>query len=302
MRRRLLANTRVLASLVAVAVAAAAVAAAPASSGRAVARAEVAGVQVALRAAGRYQGPVDGIPGPLTRQAIRSLQRSRGVQPTGQVNSKTLSLLGPLGRHAPGSRVLRRGTLGLDVSVLQFELRARRYHVIESGLFDAATARALVRFQRAAGLHADALAGHATWAALARSPSAIPVATSTPRLRPPLAVPSQPRVVRAGVELFCAYASAVAAAAAGTVVYAGDRGRGYGYTVITRDGAGLQLLYAHLARIDVRRSQRVIAGAMIGLAGWTGKTNAATSLLLELTVDGRRLHPLRALRLGTRSH
>lgn len=261
--------------------------------------AQIAGVQVALRAADMYRGPIDGIPGPLTTRAIRLVQRAHRLPPTGRVGPETLRLLGGLGRPSPGSRVLAAGMRGLDVSALQFELRSRGYALSVSGLFDPATRQTLIRFQRSAGLSADGFAGPATWAALGRAAGPPHVEQQPPvRLRRPVTVISRTAATRDGAELFCAYGSPVAAAIAGTVVYAGDRGRGYGYTVVTRDPDGVQLLYGHLARIDVRRGQRLIAGAMIGLAGWTGKDAAVASVLLELESGGHALDPLRALRRG----
>jgi septal ring factor EnvC (AmiA/AmiB activator) len=87
----------------------------------------------------------------------------------------------------------------------------------------------------------------------------------------------------------------VAASIGGTVIFAANRTRGYGYTVITRDKNSLELLYAHLARIDVNDGQRLVAGAMIGLAGWTGKNRPDTSLRLELRLRGAQLNTYAAL-------
>jgi peptidoglycan hydrolase-like protein with peptidoglycan-binding domain len=292
MRRRHLAGSCV------VVVAVVLLAAAEGAAGRPAvlrARAEVAGVQVALRTLGRYHGAIDGVAGPLTKRAIRSLQHAGGLPPGGQIGAATRKLLGPFGRPMPGSRVLRQSMVGLDVSALQFELRQHGYAVPASGFFGAATRRALIAFQRSAGIGADGLAGAATWAAL-EHPTRHAQADQVV-LRPPLAVKAHAVVTRSGLELFCPYGSAVAAAGAGSVTYVGNRGRGYGYTVITRDGGGLQVVYAHLARIDVHRGQRLIAGAMIGLAGWTGKPAATASLLLQLSDNGRPLNPLRALQL-----
>jgi len=187
---------------------------------------------------------------------------------------------------------------GLDVSALQFALRARGYALPVTGSFDTTTRQLLIRFQHAAGLAADGFAGPATWSALARAARPSHLEQPPVRLRRPVTLISRTVAARGGTELFCAYGSAVAAATAGTVVYAGDRGRGYGYTVITRDSSDVQVLYGHLSRIDVRRGQRLIAGAMIGLAGWTGKNAAVTSLLLELSNHGHELDPIPALRRG----
>jgi peptidoglycan hydrolase-like protein with peptidoglycan-binding domain len=261
-------------------------------------RAQIAGVQVALRTAAVYRGPIDGIAGPLTTRAILTVQRAHRLPPTGRAGPETLRYLGRLGRPSPGSRVLTRGMRGLDVSALQFELRAQGYALSVTGSFDTTTRQLLIRFQRAAGLAADGLAGPATWSALGRAPRPSHVEQPPVRLRRPVTAISRTVAARGGTELFCTYGSAVAAAIAGTVVYAGDRGRGYGYTVVTRDSSDVTVLYGHLSRIDVHRGQRLIAGAMIGLAGWTGKNAAATSLLLELSNHGHVLDPIPALRRG----
>ena len=55
---------------------AALVAAAPA---QAVLAPPIAGAQVALRAEGLYRGPIDGILGPRTKDAVRTLQRRTGI-------------------------------------------------------------------------------------------------------------------------------------------------------------------------------------------------------------------------------
>lgn len=50
-------------------------------------------IQVALKTAGFYQGPVDGKIGPQTREAVRAFQRSRGLTPDGKVGIKTAAAL-----------------------------------------------------------------------------------------------------------------------------------------------------------------------------------------------------------------
>ena len=259
--------------------------------------AQVAGVQVALAAQGLYRNAIDGISGPSTRTALRSLQRAHGLRPTGVADARTRTWLGRLGHPRYGSRTLRLGLVGLDVSALQFELHYHGFAAPVRGSFDRRTRTALIEFQRSAALRADGIAGPATYRTLAVPPSA---RTATlPRLRPPLAVAARRAIVGAGVELFCPYATPVAAVTAGTVVFAGNRGSGYGYTVVTRDARRVTILYAHLARIDVHAKQRLIAGAMVGLAGWTGKRDQRTSVRLELSIRGVRAAArsvLRALR------
>jgi len=235
----------------------------------------VAGLQTALAVKGFYHGSIDGIRGPRTTAAVKALQQRFG--------GRTLSALGALGRPRYGSRALRRGLVGLDVAALQFELRYHGFPNDERGRFGPHTQLALERFQRFAGLRADGLAGRATYVALEQPP---PVA---PKLRAPLAAIQRTVPVGNAVELACPYATPVAASAGGTVVFAANRSRGYGYTVVTRDAKGLEVLYAHLARIDVRDGQRLVPGAMVGLAGWTGKSKARTSLRVELRLRGAQL-------------
>ncbi len=129
---------------------------------------QIAGLQVALRAHGLYLAQIDGVSGPRTAAAIHRFQREHGL-PVGYANTRTRIALGPLGRPLFGSRVLRRGDFGLDVSVLQFLLTRRGFY---SGALDGylgvETARALERYQKALDLHADAVLGPRTLAVIVR--------------------------------------------------------------------------------------------------------------------------------------
>jgi peptidoglycan hydrolase-like protein with peptidoglycan-binding domain len=243
----------------------------------------VAGLQTALAIKGLYRGAIDGIRGPRTTAALRALRQRFRAAGGDLATRRTLSLLGPLGRPAYGTRALRAGMVGLDVAALQFELRYHGFPTDERGRFAAHTRLALERFQRFAGVPSDGVAGRATYAALAKPP---PVA---PKLRSPLAAVQRTTTVGNAVELTCPYTTPVAASAGGTVVFAANRARGYGYTVVTRDAKGLEILYGHLARMDVRVGQRVVPGALVGLAGWTGKRRATTSLRVELRLRGAQL-------------
>jgi peptidoglycan hydrolase-like protein with peptidoglycan-binding domain len=250
----------------------------------------VAGLQTALAVRGFYHGAIDGIRGPQTNAALRAFRRSVRLASLDVVDRRTLSALGMLGRPRYGSRVLQRGMVGLDVAALQFELRYHGFPNAERGTFGRRTVNALRRFQTYAGLHADGVAGRSTYDALALPPP------TTPKLRPPLGSVQRAMPVGNAVELSCPYATPVAAVLGGTVVFAANRPRGYGYTVITRDARRLEVVYAHLARIDVGKGDRVVPGALVGLAGWTGKKRAETSLRLELRLRGAQLDAYDALR------
>jgi LysM repeat protein len=128
---------------------------------------QIPGLQVALQARGFYKGSIDGVAGPLTAQAVRDFQRSRRLQVDGLAGPQTRRALGRLGRPLFGSRPLARGTIGWDVSVLQF-LLARRGAAPPrlNGNFGPGTYAAVVRFQRRVGLAQDGIVGPATRAAL----------------------------------------------------------------------------------------------------------------------------------------
>lgn len=61
----------------------------------------------------------------------------------------------------------------------------------------------------------------------------------------------------------------IAAAASGTVVFAGDDGDGYGLKVVIRHGDGTSTLYSHLSRIAVQRGP-IAGGRRVGAVGCTG--------------------------------
>jgi murein DD-endopeptidase MepM/ murein hydrolase activator NlpD len=60
------------------------------------------------------------------------------------------------------------------------------------------------------------------------------------------------------------------AAAAGTVIMAGDDGDGYGNKVVIQHDSGLYTLYGHAEQVLVSVGQHVAAGQTISLEGATG--------------------------------
>ena len=129
---------------------------------------QIAGLQVALRAYGLYDGPIDAIAGPGTVRATKAFQRRAGLAVDGLAGPGTRHALGPLGRPLFGRRTLRRGLFGWDVSVLQFMLARRGQLVPIYGYFDRATERALRRYQRSRRLAADGVAGPITLSVISR--------------------------------------------------------------------------------------------------------------------------------------
>jgi N-acetylmuramoyl-L-alanine amidase len=172
------------------AIAVAAALAAPGAAA-AVTNPQIPGLQVALRAHGFYGGPIDGIAGPATAGGIRAFQRVHGLRSDGLAGAATRRALGRLGRPFFGRRVLVRGRIGWDVSVLQFLLGRHGFAPPRlNGNFGRGTERAVLRFQRRAGIAQDGIVGSATRAALLRS--------GLPALRPAAKPPTRRYVVRPG--------------------------------------------------------------------------------------------------------
>jgi LysM repeat protein len=125
-----------------------------------------AGLQVALRAQGLYDGPIDAIVGPRTVAAIRAFQHSHDLKVTGLADAKMRRALGPFGTPLFGARTISRGEFGWDVAVLQFLLVRHGIDVPVNGYVDGPTIRGIRAYQRQLHLSADGVAGRATFTAL----------------------------------------------------------------------------------------------------------------------------------------
>ena len=238
-------------------------------------RADAAALQVAMRALGLYPSTIDGIAGPLTRKAVRTFQRRRGLHVDGIAGPHTRHALRHRGRPRLGSRPMRNGMRGWDVAGLQFLLSSRGYG---PGGFDGGfgpnTAAAVRRYQSAAGLTVDGVAGPMTLRALRQRriySSGDPV-----RFLRPISVPigdgfgwvSGRR--HTGLDYPAAYGSRVGAAGRGQVLFAGWNSGGYGNLVIVKHRLGFETWYAHLSSIAVSPGQSVVGGNTIGYVGSTG--------------------------------
>jgi murein DD-endopeptidase MepM/ murein hydrolase activator NlpD len=257
---------------------------------------EVAALQVGLKGRGLYAGTVDGVLGSGTESALRRFQRRKGLAADGVPGPRTRKALGRYGKRAPlGRRQLTFGARGWDVAALQFALA---WHGFPSGNFDgylgSHTDAALRSFQRWAGIKPDGTAGPSTVAALRAPDPRSPLTLARP-LVGPVGDVFGPRGARfhAGVDFPAETGTPVGAARAGTVVFAGPSGSGWGNLVVVAHGSGVRTRYAHLSRIDVRVGARVGGGSTIGLVGATG---AATGphLHFEVVVRGANVDPLAA--------
>ena len=243
--------------------------------------ANVAALQVALKALGLYPVAVDGVRGPFTQQGVRSLQQRRRLLVDGVPGPQTRHALGRRGRPRLGSRVMHRGQRGWDVAALQFMLQRRGFGPGGfDGGFGPGTHSALTTFQRAAGLTVDGLAGSATINALRRG-SGGPT-QSAPRgpirfYRPVagsigdrFGAPRENGRRHSGLDFPVGSGTLVEAAGVGTTVFAGYNTGGYGNLVVIQHRLGYTTWYAHLSRITSWTGERVQGGTRIGYVGSTG--------------------------------
>jgi N-acetylmuramoyl-L-alanine amidase len=128
---------------------------------------EVSDVQKRLHALGYELGSegVDGFLGPRTQRAVRAFQQQRGLLADGILGANTWRELVEAG-YAPGDRLLYLRVpsfRGDDVLALQVKLNLLGFNAgPERGIFDNAVERALMDFQRNAGLPPDGMVGDET--------------------------------------------------------------------------------------------------------------------------------------------
>jgi peptidoglycan hydrolase-like protein with peptidoglycan-binding domain len=265
--------------------------------------ANVAALQVALRALHHYNGAIDGIKGPQTRRAVRRFQRAHRLDVDGIAGPRTRRALGRRGRPSLGSRVMKRGHRGWDVAALQFLLTRRGFRTSIDGGFGASTEAAVRRFQSSRGLTVDGLAGRATIrAAKRRGGGAVRQQSSggptgpVRFLRPVNASVSSGFGMRwgrmhHGLDFSVPAGTRVGAAGVGVTEFAGWNSGGYGYLVIVQHRLGYQTWYAHLSRVTSWRGERVSGGTRVGLVGSTGNSSGP-HLHWEVRHNGVPVNPL----------
>jgi hypothetical protein len=247
--------------------------------------ARVAALQVGLVRQGLYVGPVDGLDGPATKQAVVALRKTAGVQP-GAVAGRTA--LGAWGKYELGARTLRMGDSGWDVAELQFLLAWHGFpSALFTGVFNSHVKAALVRYQRWIGGEPDGVVGPQTIGSLKT--------TQLPRCPIGLSWPLHVGVTSPFGPRGFGFHSGIDLAASGRVVWAGPMAGGWGKLVIIAHRDGVRSMYAHLSRTDVQVGDEVRTGDQVGRVGSTGDATGP-HLHFEVRVRGAAVDPLPALR------
>ena len=96
-----------------------------------------------------------------------------------------------------------------------------------------------------------------------------------------------------GVDLANSPDTPIAAAADGTVRYAGWRG-GFGMVVLIDHGFGYSTLYGHTSKVVVNAGDEVVRGQLIAYMGTTGRSTGS-HLHYEVWVNGKPVNPLKYL-------
>jgi hypothetical protein len=279
------------------------IAPAPASAGSA----HIAALQVAMQGIGLYPHPVDGVTGPWTQHAVRTFQAQHGLTVDGIAGPQTRAALGKRGKPKLGKRPMRNGHRGWDVAALQFLLHKRGFEPSGfDGGFGPNTERAVRRFQTAAHIAVDGVAGPATLGSLRGNR----VVTTSPigpvRFFRPLPGPITdgfgfipPGRWHTGIDFPAPKGTPIHAGGVGVVSFAGLNTGGYGNLVVISHRLGFESWYAHLSVIATSAGQRVVGGQTIGNVGSTGRSTGP-HLHFEVRHFGTPVDPMPYL-LGYRA-
>lgn len=219
---------------------------------------DVAAVQVGLRARGLYAGPLDGLLGSETAEAVRLLRSAGTVSDLDRLGAEVRALLGDFGSYRLGRYDLASGRAA---GTSPPSSSCSSGTASPSARSTAPSARAARRRSAGTAL-GSASGGRDRRPAHDREPEAHPASglPASPRLAPCGADRRRLRPRGAGfhsaLDLVAPLGATFAAAGTGRVTFAGWHPGGWGNLVVVAHGRGLRRLYAHLSRIDVRVGDR----------------------------------------------
>ncbi len=234
--------------------------------------------------------------GPATELAVRDFQRAVGLSPSGVVDQATAraieAVIGGVGvARNPNADVIR----AVQTALVERGHLTPADLASERGAFGPATEAALRAFQAEAGIGRTGVLGVQTFdALLGRGAGAsgswpVPGHTTINRADRPGEGDGEFGAYRSGnrrhlgIDINAPVGARVEAYRSGEVIFAGSM-RGYGNTVIVQHDGGLQTVYAHLDRIDVRVGDRVTERSVLGTVGRSGNVPPAGDSHLHFEV------------------
>lgn len=96
-----------------------------------------------------------------------------------------------------------------------------------------------------------------------------------------------------GIDIAVPMGTKIGAAMNGEVEFVGVQ-EGYGNVIILRHSGGLETLYGHCSKIEVKKGDKVNTGDEIGKAGSTGRSTGP-HIHFEVRVNGKAVDPLKYL-------
>jgi murein DD-endopeptidase MepM/ murein hydrolase activator NlpD len=99
-----------------------------------------------------------------------------------------------------------------------------------------------------------------------------------------------------GLDLATKYGTKINPIESGTVKMAGYSPFGYGFEIVIEHEDGMESLYAHLSKIEVKKGDIVNLNTEIGLIGSTGHSTGP-HLHLEIHKNGAAINPLSVITL-----
>lgn len=240
-----------------------------------------------------------GVYGPRTEQRVQAFQRAVDLSPSGVFDNATRAAMnaiyGGVGvDRNPNPDVTR----ALHETLVDAGHLTRAQADAEDGRFGPPTEAALKAWQAENGVQPTGILGATTFDAIRRAAGSgswpVPGHFTINRADKPGEGDGEFGAFRSGgrrhngIDINAPVGSRIESFEAGEVLFAGQM-RGFGRTVIVQHDDGLQTVYAHLGRIDVRAGQRVTEDTALGTIGRSGNVPPAGDAHLHFEVrEGAR--------------